>query len=74
MPFCIIFVNWVSKTLLRLMTHLEGYQSKPEEVYASTINMYVMAFINSGLTIQLVYFKWIPMTDLPLVLNKYDSF
>ena len=53
---------------------MEGYQSKPEEVYASTINMYVMAFINSGLTIQLVYFKWIPMTDLPLVLNKYDSF
>ena len=36
--------------------------------------MFTMAFINSGLVIQLVYFKWVPMTDLPLVLNKYDSF
>ena len=50
-PFSIIFVNWVSKTILRLMTHLEGYQSKPEEVYASSINMFIMAFINSGLVI-----------------------
>ena len=24
-PFSILFVNWVSKTILRLMTHLEGY-------------------------------------------------
>ena len=36
--------------------------------------MFVMAFINSGLVIQLVYFKWIPMTTVPLVLNKYESF
>ena len=55
-PFSILFVNWLSKTILRLMTRLEGYQSKPEEVYASAINMYIMAFINAGLTIQLVYF------------------
>ena len=74
MPFSILFVNWVSKTILRLLTRLEGYQSKPEEVYASAINMYVMAFINAGLTIQLVYFKWMPGYDLPLLLNKYDTF
>mmetsp|Transcript_20514 Transcript_20514/g.25229 ORF Transcript_20514/g.25229 Transcript_20514/m.25229 type:complete len:199 (+) Transcript_20514:2399-2995(+) len=36
--------------------------------------MFIMAFINSGLVIQLVYFKWIPKTEVPLVLNKYDSF
>lgn len=36
--------------------------------------MFIMAFINSGLVIQLVYFKWIPGTTVPLVLNKYDSF
>lgn len=36
--------------------------------------MYVMAFINAGLTIQLVYFKWMPGYDLPLLLNKYDTF
>ena len=74
MPFSILFVNWVSKTVLRLLTRLEGYQSKPEEVYASAINMYVMAFINAGLTIQLVYFKWMPGYNLPLLLNKYDTF
>lgn len=74
MPFSIVFVNWVSKTILRIMTRIEGYQSKPEEVYASAINMYVMAFINAGLTIQLVYFRWMPGYDLPLLLNKYDTF
>ena len=36
--------------------------------------MFIMAFINSGLTIELVYFRFIPNTDLPLVLNKYESF
>lgn len=56
------------------MTHFEGYQSKPEEVYASSINMFIMAFVNSGLTIQLVYLKLLPGTNLPLMLNKYDSF
>ena len=33
------------------MTKLSGYQSKPEEVYASATNMYYMAFINSGIVI-----------------------
>jgi len=55
-PFSILFVNWVSKTILRLMTRFYGYQSKPEEVYASAVNMFWMAFINSGIVIQLVYF------------------
>ena len=31
-PFSIISVNWISKTILRLMAHFEGYQSRPEEV------------------------------------------
>ena len=33
------------------MTSYYGYQSKPEEVYASAINMYLMAFINAGVVI-----------------------
>ena len=36
--------------------------------------MFFMAFVNSGLTIQLVYFKWFPFFDLPLIINKYDQF
>ena len=55
-PFSIVFVNWISKTILRILTKYYGYQSKPEEVYASTVNMFYMAFINSGIVIQLVYF------------------
>ena len=55
-PFAIVFVNWVSKTILRIMTKYYGYQSLPEEIFASTINMYLMAFINTGVVIQLVYF------------------
>ena len=55
-PFSIVFVNWISKTILRIMTKYYGYQSKPEEVYASTVKMFYMAFINSGIVIQLVYF------------------
>ena len=50
-PFAIVFVNWVSKTILRIMTQYYGYQSKPEAVYASTINMFLMAFINTGIVI-----------------------
>lgn len=56
------------------MTRIEGYQSKPEEVYASSINMFFMAFVVSGLIIQIVYFRCVPGLDLPFLLNKYDSF
>ena len=50
-PFAIIFVNWISKTILRLMARFYGYQSKPEEALASAVNMFLMAFINSGVVI-----------------------
>ena len=74
-PFSIVFVNWVSKTILRVMTKFYGYQSKPEEVHASTVNMSLMAFVNSGIVIQLVYFDWWPFdSEVPLILAKYDSF
>ena len=73
-PFSIVFVNYISKTILRVMTQYYGYQSKPEEVYASTFNMYAMTFINSGIVIQLVYFKWLPNTEVPLLLAEYEEF
>ena len=72
-PLSIVFVTWVSKTILRILTRLEGYQSKPEEIYASAVNMFIMAFINSGLTLQLVYFQWAPV-DVPLLLGEYEQF
>ena len=50
-PFSIIVVNFISKTILRMMTSYYGYQSKPEEVYASAVNMFWMSFINTGLVI-----------------------
>jgi len=50
-PVSILFVNFVSKTFLRLITKLNGYQSKPEEVHASAINMFLMSFINTGIVI-----------------------
>ena len=50
-PFCILIVNWISKTFLRIITQFYGYQSKPEEVYASAVNMFGLAFINTGLVI-----------------------
>ena len=57
-PVVILLVNAVSKTILRFMTRLEGYQSRPEEMYAATSNMSYMAFINTGLLVQIVYFHW----------------
>lgn len=51
MPVSILFVNFVSKTFLRLITKLNGYQSKPEEVHASAINMFLMSFINTGIVL-----------------------
>lgn len=50
-PLSIILVNYISKTFLRLITKLNGYQSKPEEVHASAINMFLMSFINTGIVI-----------------------
>ena len=44
--------------ILRKMTSMEGYQSKPEEMYAAATNMTYMAFINTGLLVQIVYFDW----------------
>lgn len=72
-PLAIIFVNAVAKTILRLMTRFEGHQSKPEEVYASSVNMWLMAFINSGIAIQIVYFD-VFGRNVPLLLNEYDEF
>lgn len=71
-PFSIIVVNFISKTILRVITKFYGYQSKPEEVYASAINMFWMSFINTGLVIQLVYFDWMPHAEIPLLLAEYD--
>lgn len=73
-PLSIVFVNFIAKTILRIITKMSGFQSKPEEVLSSAINMSLMAFINSGIVIQLVYFNWWPQVDLPLLLASYDEF
>ena len=72
-PFAIIIVSWISSTILRFMTRLEGYQSRPEEVYASTINMYYMSFVNTGIVIFIVYFQF-PNFKIPFLINEFDSF
>lgn len=41
-PLIIILVNFISKTILRKMTKFEKRQSKPEEVYASAWNMFIL--------------------------------
>lgn len=74
MPLSIVFVNFIAKTILRFIAKISGFQSKPEEVMAASVNMFLMAFINSGLVIQLVYFNWWPDVDLPLLLATYDEF
>lgn len=54
------------------MTKFYGYQSIPEEVYASSVNMFFMAFLNAGVVIQLVYFNWMPSVNIPFNLAEYD--
>ena len=75
-PVVILFINWVSKTILRIMTRFENNQDKSKEVYASAKNMFLLYFINSGLIILLVNFrltdqsimKWFP---IPILEGKY---
>ena len=67
-------VNFVAKTILRVATRYEGHQSKSEEVYNSARNMFLMAFLNAAVVIQLVYFDWSPEIDMPLALQEYDQF
>jgi len=50
-PFVILIVNAISKTILRRMTRYEGYQSRPEEMWAAVFNMSLIAFINTGLLV-----------------------
>ena len=56
-PIVILFISWVSKTILRIVTAFEKRQSKPEEVYASTVNMFLLGFVNAGVIILLVNFN-----------------
>jgi hypothetical protein len=56
-PAAIAFVTTVSKIILRKMTSFEKHHSRPEEVYASAINMFVMTFVNTSLLILLVNFN-----------------
>lgn len=62
-PLTIIVVNFISKTILRLMTKFEKRQSKPQEVYASAFNMFVLSWLNSGVVILLINFKVEYMSD-----------
>ena len=74
-PLAIVMVNFIVKTFLRVITKMNGYQSKPEEVAAASVNMAIMTFINSAIVIQLVYFDWAPPDfEIPLILAEYDSF
>ena len=50
-PLAIVFVNFISKTILRTITSIEGRQSKPEEVYSSAVNMFILSFINVAIVI-----------------------
>ena len=62
-PLVIIVVNFISKNILRRITRFEKRQSKPQEVYASAFNMFVLSFLNSGIVILLINFKVDSMSD-----------
>ena len=55
-PMAIVFVNWLAKTILRLITFIEGRHSKPQLIQSSAINMFIISFIDVAIAIQLVYF------------------
>lgn len=73
-PLAILIVNGISKKILRLMTTYEGFHSKPEEVSKSSVKMWVMAFVNTGLIVQIVYFDWFRGVSLPFLLTEYSEF
>ena len=73
-PVAILVVNSVAKAILEMMTKYEGYQSKPEEVFKTSINVALMAFINTGLLVQIVYFDWTGGAKLPLLMTEYSEF
>jgi hypothetical protein len=53
-PLMIAFVNYISKMILRLMTHLEKRQSIPEQKYSAAIKMMLISFLNIGVIVILV--------------------
>ena len=72
-PVIITLITFISKTILRMMTKFEKRQSKPEEVYASAFNMFVLSFLNSAVIILLVNFKVesFSITDFPILKGDY---
>ena len=75
-PLIIIIINFISKTILRVMTRFEKRQSKPQEVYASAFNMAALSFLNSGVVILLINFKLDSFSDssVPLFKGEYEKF
>lgn len=75
-PLVIIVVNFISKTILRRMTRFEKRQSKPQEVYASAFNMFVLSFLNSGVVVLLINLKVESMSghSLPILKGDYTKF
>ena len=57
-----------------MMTRYEGYQSRPEEMSAAVFNMTLIAIINTGLLVQIVYFDWTRGFTLPFLLSEYKEF
>ena len=75
-PFIIIVINFISKRILMRMTRFEKRQSKPQEVYASAFNMFVLSFLNSGIIILLINFRVDDMKDkgMPFLKGEYKKF
>jgi len=75
-PAIIIFLNFISKTILRIMSRFEKRQTKTEEIRSSFVNMMFLSFLNTGVIILLVNFnlRSAEGTHLPLFQGSYSEF
>lgn len=74
-PLAITMVTTTSSFILRLMAKFEKHHSRPDEIYSSAINMFLLSFINNSILILLVNFNLGKnFRHLPILSGSYDEF
>ena len=70
-----MLINAVLKALLRFSSKFEKHHHRTDEIYSSTMKMFVVQFINTAVIIMLVNWKWdingILPDNFPILSGQY---
>jgi hypothetical protein len=77
-PVIIISVNYITRTILRLLSHFEKPWSLSEQKWGATRNMSILTIINTGIVILVIHLNLTgavdPVTWFPIFTGQYERF